>query len=95
MPAQAIADTPPLLTINCISGVVGGPSLGKLTRDIAARCENVRFSLAGYTEKGTPLHKPAYCEPTTVTFQNLPCQLCSLTNEAAVGEESKAFHQPG
>ncbi|GFH06424.1 hypothetical protein HaLaN_01051 [Haematococcus lacustris] len=51
MPAQAIADTPQLLTINCNSGVVGGPSLGKLTRDIAARCENVRFSLA---KKGTP-----------------------------------------
>ncbi|GFH12763.1 hypothetical protein HaLaN_08510, partial [Haematococcus lacustris] len=65
MPAQASADTPQLLTINCSSGVVGGPSLGNLTRDIAARCENVRFSLAGHTEKGTPLHKPAYCEPTT------------------------------
>ncbi|GFH29096.1 hypothetical protein HaLaN_27700, partial [Haematococcus lacustris] len=65
MPAQAIADTFQLLTINCICGGVGGPSLGKLTRDIAARCENVRFSLAGHTEKGTPLHKPACCEPTT------------------------------
>ncbi|GFH12528.1 hypothetical protein HaLaN_08234, partial [Haematococcus lacustris] len=59
MPAQASADTPQLLTIDCSSGVVGGPSSGKLTRDIAAR------------------YKPAYCEPTTVTFQHLPCQLCS------------------
>ncbi|GFH22256.1 hypothetical protein HaLaN_19691 [Haematococcus lacustris] len=33
-PAQAIVDTPQLLT----TGGVGGPSLGKLTRDIAARC---------------------------------------------------------
>ncbi|GFH06377.1 hypothetical protein HaLaN_00997 [Haematococcus lacustris] len=54
MPAQAIADTPQLLTIKCISGGVGGPSLGKLTRDIAARCENVRFSLANNTKKGPP-----------------------------------------
>ncbi|GFH15986.1 hypothetical protein HaLaN_12327 [Haematococcus lacustris] len=77
MPAQASADTPQLLTTDCSSGVVEGPSLGKLTRDIAARCDNVRFSLAGYTKKGTPLHKPAYCEPTTVTSQNLPCRLCS------------------
>ncbi|GFH32717.1 hypothetical protein HaLaN_31982 [Haematococcus lacustris] len=77
MPAQAIADTPQLLTTDCSSGVVGGPSLGKLTRDIAARRENVRFSQANNSKKGTPLHKPAYCEPTTVTFQNLPCQLCS------------------
>ncbi|GFH22041.1 uncharacterized protein HaLaN_19442 [Haematococcus lacustris] len=35
MPAQAIADTPQLLTTDCSSGGVGGPSLGKLLSDIA------------------------------------------------------------
>ncbi|GFH09511.1 hypothetical protein HaLaN_04670 [Haematococcus lacustris] len=69
MPAQAITDTPQLLTNNCISGSlrepfigaggVGGPSLGKKQRDIAARCEWIEVSLASHTEKGTPLHTSA------------------------------------
>ncbi|GFH08693.1 hypothetical protein HaLaN_03698 [Haematococcus lacustris] len=35
------------------AGGVGGPWLSKLTRDSAARCEIVLFSLASHTEKGT------------------------------------------
>ncbi|GFH33752.1 hypothetical protein HaLaN_33169, partial [Haematococcus lacustris] len=90
MPAQAIADTSELLTISCKTarraglresflgaGGVGGPSLGKLTLDIAARCEWKEVSLASHTEKGTPLHKSACCELTTITFQTFECQLCS------------------
>ncbi|GFH23147.1 hypothetical protein HaLaN_20714, partial [Haematococcus lacustris] len=69
MPAQAIADTPQLLTINCISGGVGGPSLGKLLIDIVANAGNLRLSLASHTGKGSPTHKMACCELTTVTFQ--------------------------
>ncbi|GFH10296.1 hypothetical protein HaLaN_05581, partial [Haematococcus lacustris] len=36
MPAQAITDTPQLLTLDGFSGGVGRPSLGELTLDIAA-----------------------------------------------------------
>ncbi|GFH29988.1 hypothetical protein HaLaN_28753, partial [Haematococcus lacustris] len=59
MPAQAIADTPQLLTINCISGGVGRPSWGKLLSDIARYAENVRISLASHTGKGTTFHNQA------------------------------------
>ncbi|GFH20587.1 hypothetical protein HaLaN_17733 [Haematococcus lacustris] len=45
MPAQASADTPELLPIDCSSGGVGGPSLGKLLIDIVAYAGNVRLSL--------------------------------------------------
>ncbi|GFH23787.1 hypothetical protein HaLaN_21464, partial [Haematococcus lacustris] len=57
MPAQAIADTPQLLTIDCSSGGVGRPLRGKLLIDIARNAENVRLSLASHTGKGTPIHK--------------------------------------
>ncbi|GFH30631.1 hypothetical protein HaLaN_29518, partial [Haematococcus lacustris] len=69
MPAQAIADTPQLLTINCISGGVGRPSCGKLLSDIARYAENVRSSLASHAEKGTPFHKLACCELTTLNIR--------------------------
>ncbi|GFH12933.1 hypothetical protein HaLaN_08715, partial [Haematococcus lacustris] len=68
MPAQASADTPQLLTIDCSSGGVGRPSWGKLLSDIAIYAENVRFSLASHAEKGTPFHKLACCELTTLNI---------------------------
>ncbi|GFH25083.1 hypothetical protein HaLaN_22989 [Haematococcus lacustris] len=76
MPAQAIADTPQLLTINCISGGVGGPSLSKVTLDIAARCEWKEVSSQPHRKKD-PLAQMACCELTNVTFQTFECQLCS------------------
>ncbi|GFH28812.1 hypothetical protein HaLaN_27363 [Haematococcus lacustris] len=66
MPAQAMADTPHLLTTDCLSGGVGRPSWGKLLSDIARYAENVRFSLASHAEKGTPFHKLACCELATL-----------------------------
>ncbi|GFH06379.1 hypothetical protein HaLaN_01000, partial [Haematococcus lacustris] len=69
MPAQASADTPQLLTVDCSSGGVGKPSWGKLLIDIARKAENVRLSLASHTGKGTPIHKVVCCELTTATFQ--------------------------
>ncbi|GFH22522.1 hypothetical protein HaLaN_19996 [Haematococcus lacustris] len=95
IPAQASADTPQLLTIDCSSGGVGRPSLGEVTLDIAANAKKVRFSLASHTGKWTPLHKSACCELTTLTLQNFECQLCSLLNKAPTGEESTASHRSG
>ncbi|GFH30864.1 hypothetical protein HaLaN_29793 [Haematococcus lacustris] len=48
------------------AGGVGRPSWGKLLSDIAIYAENVRFSLASHAEKGTPFHKLACCELTTL-----------------------------
>ncbi|GFH07383.1 hypothetical protein HaLaN_02172, partial [Haematococcus lacustris] len=62
MPAQASADTPQLLTIDCSTGGVGRQSRGKLLIDIARNAENVRLSLASHPGKGTPIHKVVCCE---------------------------------
>ncbi|GFH23867.1 hypothetical protein HaLaN_21558 [Haematococcus lacustris] len=91
MPAQASANTPRLLTIDCSGGGVGGPSLGMLSTDIAANAENVRLSLASHTGKGTLIHKTACCELTTVTFQTFDIEVFSSLNVTTAGEESMAI----
>ncbi|GFH28945.1 hypothetical protein HaLaN_27520, partial [Haematococcus lacustris] len=61
MPAQASADTPQLLTIDCSSDSVGGPCDVSTLRQKREMC----VSLASHTGKGTLTLYLACCELTT------------------------------